>query len=147
MFLSMLFLVSIAAAAPFAEKADGPANLDSASAAMLSAVKVPDKSEVSIPAYPGAKIFQASPGQSNMLPMIRLLSTDDEAEVVKFYEQKLKGWKSEGFLGSYTWWEKGTKKDVFSGKTQFVEVGPAKLYNDMMPSAKTYIGIWYMPGK
>lgn len=74
---------------------------------------LPSKSEVGIPAYPGARIMStmaASTMEVNGeevegLPALAMLSGDEISEVVKFYKQNLEGWQSEEFYGSYIFWD------------------------------------------
>ena len=55
-------MVSSSVAEPYAEKAVKPESLDNGYLPMFNAIKVPDKSEVGIPGYPGAKFFKRPPG-------------------------------------------------------------------------------------
>lgn len=87
--LALLFLTTAAVGAePFAPKADPPADPSAPEAQLavmyLQGAEVPDRKEVGIPAYPGARITQAAENVMNGLSRVVLLSEDPPAEVRGF---------------------------------------------------------------
>jgi hypothetical protein len=122
---------------------------------------IPSKSEVGIPAYPGAHIVGLSPAgemtandeKYPTLPAITLAAVDERAEVTAFYKEKLKDWKYKNQFGMFDiFW---TGRDDFnsmditqSATTPNVIVMEASSgQTDFMPNAKTAITIVYKPVK
>lgn len=162
-FASLAWLTIPAAAAPFAPVLDPPKNIQAGSpasigAAVLKSVKVPDRSAVNVPPYPGAKIIQTQGFRSmtangkkiNCLHYIKLLSKDDGAAIQAFYKKNLPGYHSENKFGGMirVLWD-GPKNFNSMDITQACRTpnvlitGAAGTYDDLMPGAKTVIEITY----
>ena len=98
----------------YAPKVDVKKNGDPMSAMLINAAKVPDKSAVEIPPYPGARIYQttdasemtANDKRYNTLPYIKLLSTDPPDKIVAWYKEQLKDYTYEDVFGtSWIFWK------------------------------------------
>lgn len=162
-FLSLGCFVMPAAAEPFAPVLEAPKNIEPGgtaqmSIAMLKSVKVPDRSTVKVPAYPGAKIIQTqglrSMGingkQVKCINYIKLLSKDDAASVEAFYQKHLSGYQFENKFGGMIrlFWKGAKEIDPMDiGKMcqtpNILITDTGDLYKDLMPDAKTVIEITY----
>ncbi len=115
----VLWLPVAFAGGPYAPKVDVPKNVGPNDPQMMSvmtinAAKVPDKSAVEIPPYPGARVFQTNDASEMMvndktyktLPYIKLLSTDPPDKIVAWYKKQLKGYTYEDVFGtSWVFWK------------------------------------------
>ena len=166
--LSALFLVTLTVQAIpaeelFAPKVTPPKNTDNRS--MWIQINenwdIPSKSEVGIPAYPGAYVVGFMPAsemtsngvKSKTFPSIVLATSDEKAKVTEFYKEHLKEWKYENMMGMFDiFW---TGRDEFNSmdieqatSTTNINIADAlQPHQDFMPDAKTSITIVYMPGK
>ena len=166
--ISALFLFTVMAqVAPaeelFAPKVTPPKNTENRSMwmQMIENWDIPGKSEVGIPAYPGAYIVGFMPAsemtangvKSKTFPTIVLATSDDKAKVTAFYKEKLKEWKYKNMMGMFdVFW---TGRDDFnsmdieqSTSTANINIADAmQPHKDFMPDAKTSITIVYKPGE
>lgn len=135
----------------------------------LSKMKVPDRTAVPVPPYPGAKIFsvelkywlfgEESPepkdtkiGKPQCLPYIDLYSTDPMDEVLAFYKRELRGYKftsrSESGLVYDIFWAGRDNLIVMDGEevcsTPHVEIYPSGP-DPYWPEVQTVIQIGYIP--
>jgi hypothetical protein len=157
-----LFCMSgLAAAEPFARVADLPAENSEFYELWkmnLADVRVPDRTEVPVPAYPGARVIRvlrvgdpddAGPRKT---PKIVMLSTDKRTKVAAFYRKSLQGWKEGGGQTMAYFW---TDSESFAvGPIAYMDT-PSVVISDMgpmnfmerslMPDAKTVITIVYRP--
>jgi hypothetical protein len=149
--LSFIFLSTVLyAGEPFAPVVDIPENpkndADLALAIMIvKDVKVPDNDVVGVSAYPDAKIFQTTQMQGEMLPAVRLLSTDDIEKVLKHYKDELKDWKYKEFYGIHYLFNGDEQKAMF-GMAPVVQLEDAEKFTNIMATAKTVITIGYDSG-
>jgi hypothetical protein len=155
---TLLFLLSgfslTLAAKPFAPIAKIPEKLEKdpdPSVALLihsvKAAKVPDSATVGLPAYLHAEVILTNEGSKDILPSIRLLSTDALSKVFTFYKEKLKDWENAEFFGTFTLW-KGKKQDSMMGKAPTINITAAQDDDKkLMPGAQTLISIWYKSTK
>lgn len=151
---------------PIAPKADIPTNrpVDETKAfefdlevRMLKSFRVPAKSEVGIPAYPGAKALKLMPagkGKLNgepfeSLPVVELITMDDPKKVAAWYRNKL-GWQEEEFLLNAYFWPGGEFHPLAISGMEMTSVGVLGIPENIlsyycMPGAKTTIQIRYNP--
>jgi hypothetical protein len=121
-------------------------------------VTVPSKSEVGVPAYPGARVMSTMAAQkmtvndeeTKMMPGLALLSEDEISDVVEFYTQKLKGWQQKEFFGSYMFWDGPADANPLDITLPYPLVGIVPLAESgsekaLWPSVKTRIDIRYRP--
>jgi len=152
---------SMALAGSYAPKVKITSSTSPMGQMVIKASKVPDKSSVGIPPYPGAKILQTM-DKSEMvvndekiktLPYIKLLSTDPVEKVIDWYKDHLKGYTYEDVFGvSWIFW-KGHKK--FNGldmrffttieNVRVSEAIAAMIYGENMKGSKSIIEIYYEP--
>ena len=128
---------------------------------MIENWDIPGKSEVGIPAYPGAYVVGFMPAsemtangvKSKTFPTIVLATSDDKATVTAFYKEQLKGWKYKNMMDMFEiFW---TGRDEFNSmdmeqatSTRNINIADAlQPHKDFMPEAKTSISIVYKPGK
>ena len=144
---------------PFAPKVEVPSGKDTSPFALFAAQEfnkfsVPDRSEVGVPPYPGARVRyffkkQNFPDKRECLPKIRLLSTDEPEKVAEFYRKKLRGYHYTTFTTSHLFY-KGKKRLYAEALADcalpyiFIDVNTP---DPLMPSAKTVIEIQYLPKK
>mgnify|MGYP005843325123 CR=1 FL=1 len=108
-----LSVSGVAAAAPYADKIEVTSITSPISKMIIKAAKVPDRSSVGIPCYPGAKIFQTRDkgeveinGQRHKtLAYIKLLSTDPVDKIVAWYKEQLKEYTYEDAFGMSVFWK------------------------------------------
>ncbi|MFC2141567.1 hypothetical protein ACFLR7_01365 [Acidobacteriota bacterium] len=167
-FLSALFLFTlIVQATPaedlFAPKVTPPKNIENRSfwMQMIESWNIPGKSEVQVPAYPGAYVVGFMPAsemtangvKSKTFPSIVLATSDERAKVTEFYREALKEWKYENMMDMFDiFW---TGKDEFNSmdieqatSTTNINIADAfQPHKDFMPDAKTTITIVYKPEK
>lgn len=167
-FLSALFLVTLLVQATpaeelFAPKVTPPKNAENRSMwmQMIENWDIPGKSEVGIPAYPGAYIVGFMPAsemtsngvKSTTFPTIVLATSDEREKVTEFYMKELKEWKYENMMDMFDiFW---TGRDEFNSmdidqttSTTNINIANAlQPHKDFMPDAKTTITIFYKPGK
>jgi len=146
--LLFLFYTSINFAQPFAPVAPIPDNPNNdpdltLGIAFLKDVKVPDQSEIGMTAYPGSQIIQTSKGQDEMLPSVRLVTTDDSKNVIDFYKKELTGWKSEDIYGVYMFWKGEDKMKAMMGGEPVVQIEDGNEFANLVPGTKTSILIGY----
>ena len=146
--LLFLLLSSVTFAQPFAPVASVPDNPNNdpdlaLGIAFLKDVKVPDKSEVGIPAYPDAQIIATNQGQEEMLPSVRLVSADDIGQVIEYYKKELKDWKNEEFYGTYMFWSGEDKMNAMMGSEPVVQIEDGNKFANLVPGTKTAILIGY----
>jgi hypothetical protein len=110
---------------------------------MIKDVQVPDRSEVGVIAYPGAKIVQTNKGREGMLPSVRLVSSDDKNAVIEFYKKKLKDWKNEDVYGTYMFWKSKDKTSALMGSEPVIQIDDGKKYAKLVAGTKTTILIGY----
>ena len=162
----VFWLPVIQAAEPYASKVDVPKNVDPnspqyMSVRIINAAKVPDKSAVEIPSYPGAKVFQSKIADEmrannktyKTFPYIKLLSIDPPDKIVAWYKTQLKGYTYQDVFGvAWVFW-KGEGK--FNGmdirqRMTIQNVGVSKAiaamgYDNVMKGAKSVIEVTYEP--
>ncbi len=152
--------ISTALAEPYAPKVEITASTTMMGQMVIKAAKVPDRSAVAIPPYPGAVILQTrqsgdmqtSDGRP-YLPYIKLLSSDPIDKVVAWYKKKLPSYfyQKSGFLGMYShrfWKVKGDygMMDMDAmGTVSNVIISDGKQHADDYPPAKAMIEITYEP--
>ncbi len=148
---------SQALADPFAEKVKITSGTTPLGQMAIDNAKVPDASQVGIPAYPGALIFQTREfGQMKSngkpyLPYVKLLSADPVDEVVEWYKKKLPDYffEKKGFLGmySYRFWkvkgDYGMMDMDAMGMNENIVVTEGKQHADDYPDAVSMIEITY----
>lgn len=151
--------LSMAWAEPYAPKVKITANTSPIARAFIEAAKVPDKSAIVIPAYPGAVALQTRAlGEMTVngkpyLPYIKLLTSDPVDKVVSWYKKKLPSWYYQKleFFGTYShrfWKVKGDygMMDMDSlGTIPNVVISDGKQHADVYPPVKTMIEITYQP--
>ena len=148
---------------PFAPKVDPPQSLQDRAwwVDMIESWQIPGKSEVEVPAYPGAVIvsFQDTGKMSangvdyETLPMMVLATADEPGKVLEFYKENMTDWKYKNSFGIADVFWKGTddfnSMDVRVAATQpnvtIMEAMAA--HTDFFPKAKAVITIVYTPGK
>ena len=156
----LLFVAGRCWAEPFAPKVSlkehlKPGTLAYLAARQLKSVKVPDRKDVGLPPYPGARVRMVfKQGQMRIgdsiecLPMIRLLSTDMPDRVVEFYKKRLKGYRYVRYWTSHLFY-RGLKKDyievISDCTTQHIFIDRLNTRDPLMPEAKTVIEIYYTP--
>ena len=144
---------------PFAPKVEVPSGKDANPFALFAAQElnkftVPDRSEVGVPPYPGARVRyffkkQKFPNKKKCLPKIKLLPTDEPEKVAEFYRKKLRGYHYTTFTTSHLFY-KGKKRLYAEALADcalpyiFID---ANTIDPLMPSAKTVIEIQYIPKK
>ena len=143
-----LLLSSLTFAQPFAPVASVPDNPNNdpdlaLGIAFLKDVKVPDKSEIGAPAYPGAQIIQTNKGQEGLLPSVRLVSADDMKDVIDYYKRELKGWNNEDVYGNYMFWKGENKMKAMMGSEPVVQIEDGIKYANLIPGTKTSVLIGY----
>jgi hypothetical protein len=123
---------------------------------MLESAKVPSKSEVGVPAYPGARVMSTM-GATAMtvndervetLPAMAMLSTDETARVVEFYRGELSGWRHKEFMGSHWFWDGPADHDPMDFTAPYPSVAIMGIDGDddlalMWPGIRTRIDIKY----
>ena len=121
-----------------------------------AAAKLPERSAVAQPPYPGAVVVQvvgSSEGSSNgvaftTLPLIRLVTTDDAETVAKFYKEALSGWSQARFFGNDYFYEGSGEfnpmenSGVETPNVGVLDISYAPQYH-AMPDAKTEIYVYY----
>jgi len=108
-----LFLSGVATAEPYADKIEITSKTSPMNQMVIKASKVPDRSAVGIPCYPGAKILQTKDvsevemnGQKyKTLAYIKLLSTDPVDKIAAWYKEQLKGYTYEDLFGMPVFWK------------------------------------------
>ncbi|MCP5102720.1 MAG: hypothetical protein GY950_05055 [bacterium] len=109
----------------------------------LKRVKVPDKSSVGIPAYPGAEIIQTAQSIHGFLPYVILVSNDDPETVAAFYKEKMTGWQQDEINKTIRFW-KGRKRDCLNGRGLLISIRSlSKSFNSVLPGKQTRIRIAY----
>jgi hypothetical protein len=146
-FFALLFLSIQTIAQPFAPKIDPPKNPNddpeiAFAIQILQGVSVPDRNEVGISPYPGAKIFQTTIAQSGFLATVRLFSMDDVSTVTQYYKKELSDWKFKDLYGTNTFF-KGDEMKAMMLQEPVIQIVSAELFSKTMPSAKTAITIGY----
>ena len=163
--LSILFLVSpfftVIGEEPFAPKVNLPKNLDNREmwVNLVKSWKVPGKSEVGVPAYPGSVIVslgQVTEMDSNgekikPFPSLILATSDEPAKVTAFYKENLNDWK---YMNQFDmmdiFW---TGRDKFNSMNMdeamttenIIIMKAISAQTDFFPEAKTAITIVYKP--
>lgn len=145
--LNLMLGTTMLAGEPFASKVSTPENPENDPDLALAIlfvenVKVPDKEEVGVAAYPEAKIFQTTAAQAEMLPSVRLLSGDEIAQVVEFYKKELEGWKYKDFYGVHMFYT-GNEQDAMFGKIPVIQIEDAEKFKNISATAKSAITIMY----
>ncbi len=123
--------------------------------------KIPDRSEVQAPPFPGAVIVKvlnrARTGRREYagLASAQMLTTVDFENVKAFYQQRLEGWNSKRFSnGDSIYWAKSGDVDVNSKAMDEPHVrvsrlsalvGGGKREKKLLPEANTFIEVFYMP--
>lgn len=161
----MLFLCGLAysghAGGPYAPRVDLPKNADPMSSMTVNAARIPDRSAVGIPPYPGARVFQTrDAGEMTVngekyktLPYIKLLSVDPSDKIVAWYKKHLQGYTYQDVFGmSWVFW-KGKKK--FNGldmtrRSTIENIGISRAtaamgYDRDMKGTKSVIEVTYEP--
>jgi hypothetical protein len=146
--LLFLMLSSSVFAQPFAPVAPVPENASNdpdlaLGIAFIKDVKVPDKSEVGIPAYPGAQIIQTNKGQEGTLPSVRLVSADDMKLVIDYYKKELKDWNSEDIYSIYMFWNGENKMKAMMGGEPVVQIEDGSKFANLVPGTKSTILVGY----
>ena len=127
--------------------------------AMMSANSiVPAATEVNVPVYPGAQIMSAMGSMEMMsngvrqisLPSMSLLSADGTAEIVAFYQEKLRGWQYQEFYGSHSFWNGGEDSNPLdiTGQFSLVTVTPlpeSDTARTLWPKMQNRIDVRYEP--
>jgi len=125
---------------------------------MMEKSVVPSTSEVNVPVYPGAKIMTAigpvemtSNGEKMITyPSLAMLSADETADVMAFYQKRLPRWKHHDFYGSHSFWngpEDSNPLDI-TGRFSLVSVVPlseSDSAREMWPEMRTRIDVRYEP--
>ena len=119
---------------------------------------VPSAAEVNVPLYPGAKVMSAM-GAMEMtsndvkmtsFPSVTLLTADETAETVAFYQEQLAGWRYKEFFGTHSFWngdEDSNPLDI-TGQFSLVVVVPVEetdTVRAMWPEMRTRIDLRYEP--
>jgi hypothetical protein len=164
--LGVFVLSGAALAEPFAPVAKDPgkATIKGEEASyplekmMLQAIakKVPDRSAVKQPPYPGAVVVKLQPASKGseddvvftILPVVVLHTTDDVQKVLEFYLKALPDWTKFSYFGmEYVYEGSGEFKPMRKSGLETPNVGIMELPNVMkfhaMPDAKTEILIYY----
>ena len=158
---AVLWLSVVHADEPYAPKVEIPNNADpnSLAAMVVNAAKIPDKSEVEIPTYPGARVVQTKntdgSGTSGELPYIKLLSTDPPDKIVAWYRSQLKGYTYEDvFSVAWVLWKGEGKFNGMDIRQRMAiqnvgisEAMAAMGYDEFMKGAKSVIEVTYEPGQ
>jgi hypothetical protein len=121
---------------------------------MVMAVRnasVPSASEVGVPAYPGARILAtmaAGAMTQKSLPALAMLSTDDIAAVLQFYQEKLAGWEHWEMIGNHMFWDGPEDSNPMDITGSFPLVGIVSVEESsteaaIWPGVKTRIDIRY----
>ena len=154
---SLLSLSAGVAAAPFAPRAQIPADVaDSYHGRTAHDSVIPDAAQVGIPAYPGAVVVRTfaineQPPKYEGLPIIELISADDYQTVIAFYQKQLPTWKNAELLSAYYFAQNG---NINFFKPEEPHVGIHKLENyyragdkealrKLLPGAQTLIKVFY----
>lgn len=150
-FIVMLFFSLPIIAQSFAPKIDTPKNPNNdpeiaLAIQILQGVTVPDREEVGISPYPGAKIFQTTLAQSGMVATVRLFSTDDVNTVLEYYKKELVDWKFKDLYGANTFF-KGDEMKAMLAQEPFIQIVGSEMFTKTMPNAKTAITIGYNAAK
>lgn len=148
---------------PFAPKAPIPDDVRrTPEAAMevgtIDRARVPAKSEVGIPPYPGAVVVGSTTAEetagmygpdAEALPLVRLLSEDDPTEVVSFYRERLgEGWHYVEKFGSHFFWKGDaelTGPGLMAPDLVRIQISEAMDWK-VMPGATSDIFVVYDPG-
>ena len=162
MLLIPIFMGSclMATAEPYAEKVKITSGTTPMGQMVIKDSKVPDRSTVSMPPYPGAVIFQTRDSGSaeingkavNTLPYIKLLTSDDMDKVVAWYKDNLSTYyyQKQGFAGMFThifWKEEGDYNmfDIYARMVnENVGISDGEIHKDDYSKAKTMIEITYI---
>ena len=150
-FIAILLLSSSVIAQPYAPKIETPKNPNddpeiALAIQILQGVSVPDRNEVGISLYPGAKIFQTTIAQAGMLTTVRLFSTDDVNTVTQYYKKELSDWKFKDLYGANTFF-KGDEMKAMMCQEPVIQIVSAEMFSKTMPSAKSAITIGYKSTK
>lgn len=144
-------------AEPYADKVKITASTSEVGAMFIQGSKVPDRSAVNIPPYPGALILQTSEaGQMKMndkdnLPYIKMLTADEIDKVVAWYKEKLPSYyyQKQGFAGMFIhiFWKQKGDYQMFDVEARMlnenVGISDGAIHKDDYPQAKTMIEITY----
>jgi len=117
---------------------------------------VPSASEVNVPLYPGAQVMSAMGGmemtsngiKETTLPSMSLLSADETAEIVAFYQEQLTGWRHREFFGIHSLWngdEDSNPLDI-TGRFSLVSIAPVSETDTLRavwPEVRTRIDLRY----
>jgi hypothetical protein len=123
---------------------------------MIKQSQVPPRDAVEQPPYPGALVIQSLPASRmevngemmEMLPTIRLLSTDTPDQVLAFYQEKLPDWKLTKAWGMMPvlYVGEGDWEPFTASEASYPSVAIGELMDGhfkLMPDAKTEITIRY----
>lgn len=144
---------------PWAQKLDPSSAPDEMSKLNLVTARIPDESEMTAPAYPGAVIIrQADNVRSGMggtpgLASVELVSTDSEDQVLAFYKEQLEGWTYKKIGNTHYFAREGE----VSANPRSAEVPHVKLlsldhmmnpggYQRLVSDAKMSIEVLFLPG-
>jgi hypothetical protein len=135
--------------APIALSPDNPNNDPDITLGInfIKNVKVPDKSEVGVSAYPGSQIIQTNPGYEETLPSVRLVASDNVEAVLEYYKKELNEWNYSEFYGVHMFWKGEDKMNAMMGEEPVVQIENAEKFNKIAPEAKTTILIGYSANK
>jgi len=125
---------------------------------MMEQSVIPSASDVNIPVYPGAQIM-ATMGAMEMTsndemitsyPSMSMLSADETAEVVAFYQEQLVGWKHKEFYGSHSLWNGGEGSNPLdiTGQFSLVSILPlseTESAREIWPEMRSRIDVRYEP--
>lgn len=124
----------------------------------MRSVVIPSKSEVGVPAYPGARIMSTMAASTmtvngeeiETMPALAMLSEDEIADVVKFYMENLEGWHQKEFFGNYMFWDGPADANPLDISLPYPLVGIMALDESsseaaFWPGVKTRVDIRYRP--
>lgn len=140
--ISSVYCQEFAPIAPIPENPDNDPDL-SIGIAFLKSVEIPDKSVVGVSAYPNSQIIQTNRGGEDMLPSVRIVSTDDVTTVLNYYKSELSDWNYEDFYGVHMFWKGEDKMKAMMGGDPVVQIEDAEMFNKIAPSSKTTVLIGY----
>lgn len=161
--ISLMLSPSLVLAEPFAPKVDVPKKMlepthpDALDAMMSKNSKVPEKHEVGIPCYQGAKIIYSQQpsrvkinGKELKPNHMIFMGTDNKVDqVYSFYKEKLPDWSYKEKFGTHIFYEGDGKFDLMdesSMTTPHVQIREAyPQESPLMPDMNTVIEVYYRP--
>ena len=159
--LLSLGLYSTSLAAPYAKKVEITSGTTPMGEMVIGNSRVPEASEVNIPPYPGALLFQNREAGAmkvngkDALPYVKLLTPDEMEKVVAWYKKELASFYFEKLslmgMNTYRFWEKKGNYGPFDLNAAMENVNlvisDGALHQDDYPKANTMIEITYRSTK